>query len=158
MRNRQLEAIPHWTETKISVKLGLKPKHFMAEENNLGETSSGLPANVGATIACVFPLLGGSTMLVIETKNRFVRFYALQSIFFGLVLAVASIALRIITGILYHIPLLGGLLNMVIGLAWALVSLGVFAIWAFQAYKAFSGVEWEMPVLGPLVRQQMAKQ
>jgi len=45
-------------------------------------TSTGLPSNVAAALAC-FPLIGGIIFYVLEKRDGFVRFYAMQSIIFG---------------------------------------------------------------------------
>src|SRR5207248_7380611 len=45
-------------------------------------TSTGLPSNVAAAIACI-PLIGGIIFYVLEKRDSFVRFYAMQSIIFG---------------------------------------------------------------------------
>ena len=44
--------------------------------------TTGLPANVAAALACI-PLIGGIIFYILEKRNRFVRFYAMQSIIFG---------------------------------------------------------------------------
>src|SRR5438046_4015153 len=45
-------------------------------------TSTGLPSNVAAAIACI-PLIGGIIFYILENHDPFVRFYAMQSIIFG---------------------------------------------------------------------------
>jgi len=45
-------------------------------------TSTGLPSNVAAAIACI-PLIGGIIFYILEKHDSFVRFYAMQSIIFG---------------------------------------------------------------------------
>jgi len=45
-------------------------------------TSTGLPSNVAAAIACI-PLIGGIIFYILEKRDSFVRFYAMQSIIFG---------------------------------------------------------------------------
>src|SRR6185369_15031966 len=45
-------------------------------------TSTGLPSNVAAALACI-PLIGGIIFYIVEKHDSFVRFYAMQSIIFG---------------------------------------------------------------------------
>ena len=45
-------------------------------------TSTGLPSNVAAALACI-PLIGGIIFYIVEKHDAFVRFYAMQSIIFG---------------------------------------------------------------------------
>jgi len=40
-------------------------------------TSTGLPSNVAAAIACI-PLVGGIIFYILEKHDSFVRFYAMQ--------------------------------------------------------------------------------
>src|SRR6266513_1666480 len=51
-------------------------------EANTKSTSTGLPSNVAAAIACI-PLIGGIIFYILEKHDNFVRFYAMQSIIFG---------------------------------------------------------------------------
>src|SRR6266480_8109148 len=80
-------------------------------------TSTGLPSNVAAALAC-FPLIGGIIFYILEKRDGFVRFYAMQSIIFGAAWFLFNILSSIMHGILWAIPGLGHLLA---GL-WALVS------------------------------------
>ena len=45
-------------------------------------SSLDLPPNIAAAIACI-PLVGGIIFYLLEKRNSFVRFYAMQSIIFG---------------------------------------------------------------------------
>ena len=47
-----------------------------------GPSSTGLPSNIAAAIACI-PLIGGIIFYMLEKRDSFVRFYAMQSIIFG---------------------------------------------------------------------------
>src|SRR4026208_1203952 len=72
-------------------------------------TSTGLPSNVAAAIACI-PLIGGIIFYILEKHDGFVRFYAMQSIIFGGALFVFWIAAAIVTWIFITIPAIGGIL------------------------------------------------
>ena len=60
------------------------PAPAAVPEPQLGgdSTSTGLPSNVAAAIACI-PLIGGIIFYILEKRDSFVRFYAMQSIIFG---------------------------------------------------------------------------
>ena len=45
-------------------------------------SSTGLPSNVAAALACI-PLVGGIIFWILEKRDSFVRYYAMQSIIFG---------------------------------------------------------------------------
>src|SRR6185437_16475202 len=72
-------------------------------------TSTGLPSNVAAAIACI-PLIGGIIFYILEKHDRCVRFYAMQSIIFGGAWLLFNIVSRILFLILWSIPAIGGIL------------------------------------------------
>jgi uncharacterized membrane protein len=127
----------------------------ISDQSPAQQPATGLAPNIAAGIACLFPLLGGIVFLVLEKKNRFVRFWAMQALFLsGLALAVAIVVgmAHLVFG---FIPLLGKVLlfffetaNRVFNLAW-------FVVYVICVVKAFSGQEWEIPWLGRLARAQL---
>src|SRR2546425_8124261 len=71
-------------------------------------TTTGLPSNVAAALAC-FPLIGGIIFYILEKRDSFVRFYAMQSIIFGAAWFLFNIVSAIIHGIFWSIPGIGPL-------------------------------------------------
>src|SRR6266480_7224511 len=65
-----------------------------------------LPSNIAAALACI-PLIGGIIFYILEKRDGFVRFYAMQSIIFGAAWLLFGILWRIVYTILAHIPALG---------------------------------------------------
>ena len=65
--------------------------------------STGLPSNVAAALAC-FPLIGGIIFYILEKRDGFVRFYAMQSIIFGAAWFLFNILSSIMHAILRAIP------------------------------------------------------
>lgn len=125
------------------------------EANPSGDPSSmDLPPNIAAAIACI-PLVGGIIFYILEKRNGFVRFYAMQSIIFGGVWFLFYIVASIIGLILSKVPAIGeflqGLWNLVIMLAY----LGYVVIWVIATVKAFTNVRWEIPYIGPMARKQV---
>ena len=99
----------------------------------------GLPQNTAAALAYVLGWLTGLVFLLVEKKNGFVRFHAMQSLMFFAALTVAS-----------FVPVIGWLLSpllMIVG----------FIAWLVSIYKAYNGEEFELPVAGKLARKQLAK-
>lgn len=119
--------------------------------------STGLPRHVAAGIACIFTLIGGIVFLFLEKKDRFVRFYAMQSVFLGGLLLAVSILLRVMAFILHLIPFLGKLILFALWLLQMLFSLAWLVAYVVQIVKAFSDKEWEIPYLGPLARKQLGE-
>jgi len=68
--------------------------------------TTGLPSNVAAAIACI-PLIGGIIFYILEKRDGFVRFYAMQSIIFGGAWVLFAIVYSIAHAILTPIPAIG---------------------------------------------------
>lgn len=116
-------------------------------------TSTGLPSNVAAALAC-FPLVGGIIFYLLEKRDSFVRFYAMQSIIFGAVWILFNIVSNILSAIFWSIPGLRHLLGPLWALVAAIINIGFLIVLIIAIVKAFSGVRWDMPWVGPLARRQ----
>ncbi len=117
-------------------------------------TSTGLPSNVAAALAC-FPLIGGVIFFILEKRDSFVRFYAMQSIIFGAMWLLFWLVWSIFFAILAHIPVLGAIFAIILWLAWALASLAALLVLIIAIVKAFAGVRWDIPWVGPIARRQV---
>ncbi len=117
-------------------------------------TSTGLPSNVAAALACI-PLVGGIIFYVLEKTDQFVRFYAMQSIIFGGAWIIFDIVARIVQAVFASIPAIGGVFIVLWGLVWAVVTIGFLIVFIIAVIKAFSGVRWEIPYIGPVARNQV---
>lgn len=116
-------------------------------------TSTGLPSNVAAALAC-FPLIGGIIFYLLEKRDSFVRFYAMQSIIFGAIWILFNILSSIIHGIFLAIPGIGPLFAGLWALVSALVQIAFLVVLIIAIVKAFSGVRWDIPWVGPIARRQ----
>jgi uncharacterized membrane protein len=119
-------------------------------------TSTGLPANVAAALACV-PLVGGLIFYILEKHDQFVRFYAMQSIIFGGAWFLFNVISWILKVIFWSIPVLGPILASLWLFVSALVHLGLLVIMIIAMVKAFTGVRWDIPFVGPIARKQMGE-
>lgn len=117
-------------------------------------TSTGLPPNVAAALAC-FPLIGGIIFYVLEKRDGFVRFYAMQSIIFGAVWILFGIVWRILYAILAGIPAIGILFAFLLVLISVVVNIAFLIALIIAIVKAFSGVRWDIPWVGPMARRQV---
>jgi uncharacterized membrane protein len=119
-------------------------------------TSTGLPSNVAAAIACI-PLIGGIIFYILEKHDSFVRFYAMQSIIFGIAWILIGIGCALVSGLFGAFPIeviaiiLQRLWNMI---AW-LIYVGLFVILIVAVIRALSGVRWDIPYIGPVARRQV---
>ncbi len=82
-----------------------------------------------------------------KDQSRFVAFHALQSLFLHLGLIIGSI----IVGVFAMIPVVGCLAV----LPWAALGIGGLVFTIIAAIKASGGEWYEIPGIGPLVRQQI---
>ncbi len=98
-----------------------------------------------AYITCI-PALA---FLLIEpySQNRFLRFHSYQSVF----LTVVFLGWLMLSGLVSAASLAGGILLV-------LFELALVAMWAFAAYKASLGEEFQLPVIGPLAAQHASRQ
>ena len=129
----------------------------MHEANPTGEPSSlDLPPNVAAAIACI-PLVGGLIFYLLEKRNNFVRFYAMQSIIFGGLCFVVLALGRALTLLAWSIPIASVVFGPLWSFVFAVVKLGLVVLTIIAMMKAFSGVRWEIPFAGPIARKQMGE-
>ncbi len=109
------------------------------EAKNLGKTSMGMEANLAALLACVFGWVTGLIFFLLEKENKFVRFYALQSILVSVVFFVASIVLTFIPFV-----------NMV---ALPVISIVAVIIWIVSMVKAYQGEKFKLPIIGDMAEK-----
>ncbi len=110
--------------------------------------AAGLDDNVAGMLAYV-TIIPAILFLVMEpyNKRRFVRFHAFQCLFLCIALIVLSVALQI----LWHIPLLGWAVGL---LLWPLVGLGELILWIILLMKAYQGQMFKLPMIGDMAEKQ----
>ncbi len=102
------------------------------ESRKNGGSSTGLEPNVAALLCYLGLWVTGIILLVLEQKNRFVRFHAAQSIVvFG--------ALTILSGALRWVPFAGPFFSAAIGLT-------IFILWLVLMVKAYHGEFYRLPL------------
>ncbi|MBA2436064.1 MAG: DUF4870 domain-containing protein [Chthoniobacterales bacterium] len=129
------------------------PTAAEATDASARPTSTGLPSNVAAALAC-FPLIGGIIFYILEKRDGFVRFYAMQSIIFGAAWFLFWFVSSIFFWILSQVPAIGGLLAAFWGFLAVLIYVGFLIVLIIAIVKAFSGVRWDIPWVGPMARKQ----
>lgn len=115
-----------------------------------------LPPNVAAAIACL-PLVGGIIFYILEKRNSFVRFYAMQSIIFGGAWFLFAIVWKVVLAILVPIPVVGWILAIPLWISWAVIHIAFLVIMIIAIVKAFAGVRWDIPYVGPVARKQVGE-
>jgi uncharacterized membrane protein len=105
------------------------------------KSGTGLNKNVAGALAYVLGPVTGVVFLILE-KDPFVRFHAVQSI----VIVGGTWAL------LWILPF-----TIILAIFIPIVAVVGFILYLLLIYKAWQGEEWEVPFLGKLVRQLVAK-
>jgi len=108
-------------------------------KKDLGTTDVGMQANLAALLSYVLGFISGLVFFLLEKKNKYVRFHAMQSILFS----VSIIVLNIVLGI---IPILGWFLGF-------LISLAALVIWIILLIKAYQGEEFKLPIIGDIAQK-----
>jgi uncharacterized membrane protein len=98
-------------------------------------------SNVVAVLAYLGGALTGIVVLIMEKKDQFVRFHAMQSTVTFLLVLVANLLLR-------NIPVVGRLAYLPLGLA-------VTALWIVLMAKAFMGERYKLPYIGDFAERQL---
>lgn len=119
------------------------------ERDRLGRTSTGLDPRLAAFLSYVLSIflsfISGLIFYFTERENKFVRFHALQSVFFNLAVIVISIALTAVTGILSFVPILGWIAGATL---WVIFGIGAFVVWVVLMAKSAQGEYYKLPYLG----------
>jgi uncharacterized membrane protein len=119
-------------------------------------TTTGLPSNVAAALACI-PLIGGLVFYILEKHDQFVRFYAMQSIIFGGIWFLFNMASWNLRTIFWSIPVAGPIFAALWFFVSAMVQLGLLVVMIIAMVKAFTGVRWDIPWVGPMARKQIGE-
>jgi uncharacterized membrane protein len=127
-----------------------------------GKSSTGLDENIAALLSYVFGWVSGLIFFLIEKDSRLVRFHAMQSLLFNVLVAVVGIALWIVLFVVFMIVAqisgtLATLLSLVSILVWGVFLLGILAGFILCLVKAFQGQYFKLPVIGNFAEKFSAK-
>lgn len=102
----------------------------------MAKTSLGLDKNISAFLCYLLGWVSGLVIILIEKKDSFVRFHAMQSIITFGALTILSI---ISASMLYFLSFIISLINL----------LGI-VLWILLMVKAYQGEKFMLPVIGEL--------
>ena len=105
-----------------------------------GKPGSRAP-NVAAVLAYIGGAITGIIMLMVEKRDRFVRFHAMQSTITFLGVLVAHLMLK-------GLPLVGQILYVPF-------VIGVVILWVALMVRAFKGETWKLPYIGDVAEHQL---
>jgi uncharacterized membrane protein len=107
------------------------------------KTSSGLQENLAGALCYLFGWVTGLIFFLVEPKNKFVRFHAVQSI-------ALTVVLMVVYFILFLIPIIGWAISAILGIAF-------FILWILLMLKAYQGQLFKLPLVGNFAEQQANK-
>ena len=112
----------------------------------------GMDENLAAAL-CYIPIIG-LIFLLIEpySKNKTIRFHALQSVFFCVAWIIVAIVLGIFSGIMF-MAMPTPVWSLWIAIT-RLVELAFFVGLIVMAVKAYQGQRFVMPIIGPMAEKQ----
>ena len=122
-------------KARIETEEKLEGKREEAE----GVSTTNLAPNVAGLLCYLGVWISGIIFLILEQKNRFVRFHAIQSI---VVFGVLSIANAIVS----QIPIVGWFFGVI-------MSILTFILWIVLMVKAYQGELYKVPVTGDLAER-----
>lgn len=109
----------------------------------MAKTSTKLEENVAGLLCYVLGWVSGIVFLILEPKNKFVRYHAIQSIIvFG--------AITIVSLIFGWIPIVGVVISTLLGIL-------AFILWIVLMVKAYRGTKYKLPVSGNMAEKWAGK-
>ena len=124
---------------------------------NAAGSSAGLAPNVAAALSYAFGVVGGAVFLFAKPyrSNAFVRFHALQSIFFMVAWVLFTVMWTVATEVFEAIT--GGFLITLIIPVDCLLTLAGIGYWVSLMYRAYADDQYKVPILGRLAEPQTNK-
>ncbi|MFC1846741.1 DUF4870 domain-containing protein [Chloroflexota bacterium] len=108
------------------------------------KTIGGLEENVAGLLCYLVGWVSGLIFLLLEPKNKFVRFHAMQSI--------------IVFGFLTIVGNVFGWLPFFNVFIWPFIGALTFVLWIVLMIKAYQGTLYKLPVTGDLAENWTSKQ
>jgi uncharacterized membrane protein len=122
------------------------------EEQKLAQPAgTGLDPKLAALLSYVLGWITGLIFFLIE-KDKYVRFHALQSIFFSIATFVVWLGYVIVAIIFSFIPIIGAIISL---LLWLTIGIGCFVLWIMLMVKAYQGERYKLPLLGDWAEQNI---
>jgi uncharacterized membrane protein len=109
----------------------------------MDKTSTGLTENVAGLLCYLFAWVTGIIFLILEPKDKFVRFHAMQSLIAFGIINIAAL-------IFGWVPVVGGIIS-------GLLAVLAFIIWVVCMVKAYNGEVYQLPVVGKIASDWVNK-
>ena len=131
--------------------------HSVEPSRSAGESvpaGTGIAPNMAGALSYFLGALTGVLFLIIDKDRPFVRFHAMQSIVLSVAWVGLWIVFSVLSMILGAVPVLGWVIGLLLSIA---LGIGGFVLWLYLMYRAYSGDEWEMPMVGEYARRFAAQ-
>lgn len=127
-----------------------------------GKSSTGLDENIAALLSYVFGWVSGLVFFLIEKDSRLVRFHAMQSLLFNVLVAVVVFVMWIVFFVLFLIvsqisDVLSGIFGLVATLLWVVIGIGILIAWIMCLVKAYNRQYYKLPIIGNFAEKFSAK-
>ncbi|MFN3478386.1 MAG: DUF4870 domain-containing protein [bacterium] len=119
-------------------------------------TKLGISENILAAIGYIIPIVALIAFFV-ETENNFVRFHALQSILFSLIISVLITIFSSLLCFVGMIPQVGGTLSCLCTIPIFIIGLAIIPFIFFLAWKSYNHEYYKIPLLGEHVERIVFK-
>ncbi len=113
------------------------------------KSGTGLESNVAGLLSYLLGWITGLIFFLIEQKDEFVRFHAMQSIIVFGAVSVVQIVLFIL-GFIPHLWILFAVIGYIVWLF-------AFVLWIVLMVKAYQGERFKLPVAGDMAEKYSAK-
>jgi uncharacterized membrane protein len=118
-----------------------------------GKSSTGLDENIAALLSYVFGWVSGLIFFLIEKDSRLVRFHAMQSLLFNVLVGIILTVLWVVLFVFFMIAsqvsgALTGILTILSTLIWVVLSIAILIGWIMCLVKAFQAQYFKLPIIG----------
>ncbi|HEX5890527.1 MAG TPA: DUF4870 domain-containing protein [Pyrinomonadaceae bacterium] len=126
------------------------------------KSSTGLDENIAALLSYIFGWISGLIFFLMEKDSRLVRFHAMQSILFNVLIAVLVFVFWILTFVLVLVgaaigDVIGTIFSLLATLLWLVFSVGILIAWILCLVKAFQSQYFKLPIIGNFAEKFSAK-
>lgn len=115
----------------------------MTENPENKKSSTGMEENLAALLSYILTPITGIIFYLIEKDSKFVKFHAMQSLLFGIIVNILYFVLKLI-------PILGWFLSFI-------VSIAAVVFWIIAMVKSFKNEWYKMPIIGDIAEKQVNK-
>ena len=127
-----------------------------------GKSSTGLDENIAALLSYIFGWVSGLIFFLIEKDSRLVRFHAMQSLLFNILVGVAVFVLWIVLFVFFLIlsqisGVLSTIASLVSVLIWVVLSIAILVGWVMCLIKAYQAQYFKLPIIGNFAEKFSAK-